>query len=59
MSDRDRTPSERKAMRSVAVLKLCWNHVPRRDMVAVFTWRPRGDNQYFLPAPIKRYIDGA
>ena len=37
----------------------CWNHVPRRDMVAVFTWRPRGDNQYFLPAPIKRYIDGA
>ena len=23
------------------------------------TWRPRGDNQYFLPAPIRRYIDGA
>ena len=36
----------------------CWNHVPRKDMVAVFDWQPRGDNQYFLPARIKRYIDG-
>ena len=27
-------------------------------MVAVFDWQPRGDNQYFLPAQIKRYIDG-
>ena len=27
-------------------------------MVAVFDWQPRGDNQYFLPARIKRYIDG-
>ena len=36
----------------------CWNHVPRKEMVAVFDWQPRGDNQYFLPARIKRYIDG-
>ena len=36
----------------------CWNHVPRKEMVAVFDWQPRGDNQYFLPAKIKRYIDG-
>ena len=36
----------------------CWNHVPRKEMVAVFDWQQRGDNQYFLPAKIKRYIDG-
>ena len=33
-------------------------YVPRKEMVAVFDWQPRGDNQYFLLAKTKRYIDG-